>query len=272
MPRTDNVFQRIAGTAKTPRIRSALVPLFPSPSPVVARLSALAPIAKSGLRKLEALLAVTERRAAGTEFLAEGEALQKPRFLLSGWACRARVLPDGRRQILGFYLPGEAIAFRQSDIAASSWSGVALTAIELADASGVHDLVANCPSNTPGLATACQRAAVLEETYLLNQISRIGRQSAYERVVHLFLELYGRLNMAGLAARDQFHMPVTQEVLADALGLSIVHINRTLQQLRREKLIELRDSTVVLLEPKVLKAIADYKNPLAPVAAARRYA
>ncbi len=106
---------------------------------------------------------------------------------------------------------------------------------------------ASCLSGT--IATALHCTAALDEANLLNQLLRIGRQSAYERVAHLILELRERLAMIGFAGTDTIPVPLTQEMLADALGLSIVHLNRTLQQLRREGLIQFKSGVMRLLQP-----------------------
>ena len=79
-----------------------------------------------------------------------------------------------------------------------------------------------------------------------DQITRLGRRTAYERFGNLLLELYHRLHVVGLARDGRFALPLTQEMLADALGLSVVHVNRTVQQMRRDGLLELRAGTVVI--------------------------
>jgi CRP-like cAMP-binding protein len=90
---------------------------------------------------------------------------------------------------------------------------------------------------------------------------RLGRQSAYERLIHLLLEFLDRLKANGAAEDGSFVMPFTQEVLSDALGLSTVHTNRVLQQLRRERLIETHAASVRLIDPVLLAEIADYRAP-----------
>ena len=93
------------------------------------------------------------------------------------------------------------------------------------------------------------------------QVVRVGRRTAYERMCHLLLELHHRLSLVGLAQDWRFPMPLTQEILADATSLSIVHVNRTLTQLRREHLVEIRQGHVTLLEPAELISIADFRPP-----------
>ena len=112
-----------------------------------------------------------------------------------------------------------------------------------------------------GFAEALAATARAEEAGLCDQVVRLGRQTAYERLVHLILELYERLQKVGLVDGDSFSIPLTQELLADALGLSVVHINRTLQQVRRDKLLEMQSGRVTLLQPDRMRLLADWADP-----------
>ena len=94
-----------------------------------------------------------------------------------------------------------------------------------------------------------------------DHVVRLGRQTAYERVVHLMLEFRSRLAVVGQVVDDGFAVPVTQEVLADALGLSVVHINRTLQQIRRDRLFELRGGQLKLRQIELMQAMVDWAQP-----------
>jgi hypothetical protein len=137
-------------------------------------------------------------------------------------------------------------------------SYVALTRMETADAGTLCAAVAARPGIVPDLAVALKLAEALQESHLLSQIMRAGRQSAYERFAHLMLEFHSRLKLSGLADGTTFQMPLTQEALGDGLGLSIVHINRTVQQLRREQLIRIGGGMVTLLDPDALSSIAEF--------------
>ena len=236
--------------------RHALRPSRSSAEPVAAKLGALAALSSSETLLLRGLSAQREQHAAGTELCAEGAAL-RPRVILSGWAARMRTLPDGRRQIFSFLLPGDGLGVCSQAQPLALSSAVALTRVELADAAPLREAVAADPQS--GLALACARAAGLEQAQALDHVMRLGRQTALERTAHLFLELHARLAAAGLADQRRFPLPLTQEVLADALGLSIVHINRTLQQLRRGGLIEMRSGWVELLDPAALAERADFR-------------
>lgn len=232
--------------------------------PIVRRLRNLAPLPDSELEFVRSLSDRRERHSPGEQLIGEGAALQRPRFVVSGWACRQRLMPDGRRQIFGFMLPGDPIGFRHRP---SLCTVVALTALETVDASGLQDVIRR--GVAPGLARAMAAAEITEDALLLDHAVRLGRLTAYERVAHFLLELQGRLEVAGLGDRQRFPLPLTQEILADALGLSIVHVNRTLQQLRRSGMIELRSGVAILLQPEALANLCDYRaTAFAPTKAA----
>jgi CRP-like cAMP-binding protein len=233
----------------------------PRPRPLEAilrRFSSLATLNPAEIGLVERLAVSREEHRAGTELLAEGEAVRPPRLIVSGWAVRQRLLPDGRRQIFSFLVPGDGVGFCSQPHPLAMASTYALTRVETVDASSLRT-AARDEAAHPGLAEVLAAGSRLDEARLLDNVVRLGRQTAYERVAHLLLELRDRLEIAGLGDQRRFPLPATQEVLADALGLSVVHINRILQQLRREKLIELHSGRVSLLDPEVLASVADYR-------------
>lgn len=158
------------------------------------------------------------------EILQEGWPIREALVILRGWAARTRVLEDGRRQIMSLLLPGDLIgnSHHESPLAVSMVT--TLTDIEVCPA----------PEGFALLDEAYAVSRAMEEAYLLAQITRLGRLNAEERLVDILLELLERMQLAGLASRDGFDFPLTQEMLADMTGLTSVHVNRMLQLLRRQ--------------------------------------
>jgi CRP-like cAMP-binding protein len=234
----------------------------PSPrliEPVVRRLRALATLSAA---EEELLASLTERRIQhrpGDELIAEGQIARRARFIVSGWAHCQRVLMDGRRQTFSFLLPGDGLGLCPRQAPPALAMVTAATAVDTVDAEPIMEAVTR--GEAPGLERAIAAAARLDDILMYDQITRLGSQTAYERLAHLLLELQHRARMAGLGDRERFPMPLTQEMLADALGLSIVHVNRTLQQLRQRKLIELRSGVAVLLDRDALISLADFRWP-----------
>jgi len=220
-------------------------------------------------RELEVLRSIGDQRkrySAGDEIVAEGTQAPRPSVIRSGWACRQRVLADGRRQILTFLLPGDPIGLTRCRTPEPT-SIVALTAVETMDAKRIAGAVEG--GECPGLANALSIIEAREQFRLIDHVVRLGRQSAYERMAHLLLELQQRLAIVGLGDSHRFPLPLSQDVLADLLGLSMVHVNRILQQLRRERLIELRSGVAVLLDADQLMDIAEYRPAQVTAARAR---
>ncbi len=178
-------------------------------------------------------------KAAREDLAREGDNPTVIRLLVSGWACRYKDLPDGRRQIVGFFLPGDFCDLNVYIVRALDHSIGALTRVRYYDIDPVtlHQVI----DARPHLIRAMLWHEMVTSSIMREWLVSMGQRSASERLAHLFIELYQRLKAVGLAQDHCFHLPITQQHLAEASGISPVHINRTLQELRREGLIELAD-------------------------------
>ncbi len=222
------------------------------------KLSISVPLSKIEKAALAAVQSEPQTVTAGEDLLVDGKRSHVAFVFRAGWAVRYKLLPDGRRQILNFVLPGDIVGFREYLFEVTAHSVGALTDLEVStiNPATLTKLFYEYPKLALALALSASReAAILEE-----QVVRIGRRNAYERMAHLFLELMQRLGMVGQANQGTFELPVTQEVLSDALGLSIVHVNRTLRKFRREKLLELANGRIVLKDRDALIRIADFES------------
>lgn len=226
----------------------------------VARLSRLARLSPPEIAIVRTLGQTARHASALTELGVEGR-VQPPAMLLTGWACHQRILGDGRRQIVRFLLPGDVIGSLIRPSLPVTSTTMALTSVTLADARPLIRTTGDDGEALPGLADAVAAMAYVDEINLRNQVVRLGRQTAYERLVHLLLEFHYRLGLVGLVDGESFPLPLTQEILADALGLSVVHINRTLQQVRRDRLLNMRSGQVTLCQPDLMRATADWAPP-----------
>lgn len=209
--------------------------------PALTRLMALAPLDGPAVAALTAALALARGVRLRRDIVTEGREIEEPLLLLSGWAARVRLLPDGRRQFLSFLLPGDLIGSSEHPHALA-----VATVIAMSDVT-VCPLPAAEPGSPLHVAYAISRA--MDEGHLLAQITRLGRLNAQERITDLLLELHERLTLSGTVAGDGFDLPLTQETLADALGLTSVHVNRMLQQARREGDLQWRVGHVRLSDP-----------------------
>lgn len=180
--------------------------------------------------------------------------------ILDGWCARVRNLPDGRRQIIHLLLPGDSV-----NLCSDRWAGddlpiVALTPVIAADAEPIRSAISQNPDSHQGLINACERAMWCEQMYCLNGIVRLGQQNAYERLAHLLLEVRERLTAVDLVSGSGFQLPVTQDIIANVLGLSLVHLSRTLRQMRGEGVIALRPGHIDILKPDVLAKAASFPH------------
>ncbi len=232
-----------------------------APEAAFRRLSGYAPMAPDEEALLRRLTAHPVPVPARTELVRDGEAAPRPQVLVEGWACRQRLLADGRRQIVVMLLPGDPIGLDPRRRPLPFGSVTTLTPALVCEAGALREHAASrntAPDRETGLAAALRQAREMEEFWLVNQVVRLGRQTAYERVAHFLLELRERLAAVDRVQENRFSFPITQEVLADALGLSVVHMNRTMQQLRRDGLIEQRATAITLRDVPALVSIADY--------------
>lgn len=204
---------------------------------VVRNLESLVSLFESDREALASSLKSIVERSAGQELQAADTPLNRPSFVLSGWVCRTISLPDGRRQILDFYIPGELVAYSSRRSARAKASYLCLTDVTCVNVSELIERTHNQRLQYPGLTTAWPAIEDRIEASLLHQIVRNGQMLAHERILHLLSDLETRHRRSGLVEVDRLVMPLTQEILADALGLSAIHVNRVLQQLRREQII-----------------------------------
>jgi CRP-like cAMP-binding protein len=182
-----------------------------------------------------------------------------PHFVLSGWACSQRVLHDGRRQIFDFIVPGEGFGFGPFADGHTRQAVVALTAIETVEASGL--LEGGRDVSGGGLWQAVRAARAEMGKRQLDHMVRLGRLTAYERVAHFMLEMRRR---AGTPEAHSYALPLTQDVIADALGVSVVHLSRLLRQLREARVVEIRGGVAVLHDPQALALAAVLSLPEEP--------
>ena len=179
-------------------------------------------------------------------------------MLADGWVCSYKILPKGLRQIVDFQIPGDFLGLRSVLFRTSDHNAEAMTKVEVSEIS-VNDLM-DAFTTAPRLATAVLWAASRDEAMVVEHLVGIGRRTALERMVHLFLELGARLHLVGLGTKEGYSCPLSQYMLADALGLTAVHVNRIMRQLRKEKLLTFRQGRVVFENFERLVELADFET------------
>jgi CRP-like cAMP-binding protein len=228
-------------------------------SRLTRKLSRFAPLSKLELSYIADIESSSVHIARGEEIAYEGQTSQAAYVLQSGWACSFKLLPDGGRQIITFPIPGDCVGLRSMLLRTSDHSFSALTdcVICRVEPGRLKQMFEDHPRLFASILWATSR----DEAMVVEHLVSVGRRSAIERTAHFFLELYDRLAMVGLASDNAFECPLNQYVLSDALGLSNIHVNRVLRKLRERQLMTLAKHSVVIHDPRELKALAGYENP-----------
>ncbi len=222
------------------------------------KLNSFIPLSGRELGCLAELQSAPVRVKRGKELVHEGQTGHKAYILQAGWACSFKLLPDGGRQIIGFPVPGDCIGLRSVLLRTSDHSFSALTDAVVCSVEASRML--HVFNEFPRLAAAILWAASRDEAMVVEHLVNIGRRSATERTAHFFLELCERLRLVGLASDTEFICPLNQYVLADALGLSAIHVNRVLRQLRESGLMTLLNRKVIIHDVDGLKALAGFQD------------
>ncbi len=231
------------------------------------------PVATSHLAtKLNTFIRLTNRELAclaelqssalrierGREMLYQGEQSRAGYIVQSGWGCSFKILPSGERQIITFPIPGDCVGLRSVLLRTSDHSFSALTdvVVNRVEVPRMLQLFVEFPRIGAAILWATSR----DEAITVDHLASIGRRSAIERTGHFFLELCARLQLAGVEQAEEFACPLTQYDLADALGLSAIHVNRVLRELRELKLLTFHNHVVTILDRARLKTLAGFDD------------
>jgi CRP-like cAMP-binding protein len=203
---------------------------------------------------------------AGTTFLTQGSSSAYVYTVLSGWGFRYKDLDDGRRQILNYVFPGELVGLQGAVLKEMEHSVQAMDDMLLCvfERRNLWKLYQKHPS----LAYDITWLAAREEQILEDHLLTVGRRSAKERLAYLLLHIFERARRLGMTADNTFELPLTQQHVADTLGLSLVHTNKTLKRLYGDKLISWKRKTLKILDEEGLKeaaawdGLSDQQRPL----------
>ena len=224
----------------------------------VIRLGKIEKFDNAEIAALSLLTGRPRRFAARSDLIREGDAAGPVFVMLEGWACRYKILRNGTRQITAFLMPGD-----MCDLHPILWTEVDHSVQTLGPARVAivprSDLYA-LMMRYPRIGRAVYANQLITEGITRSWMISVGRRSSVERIAHLMCELYHRAQAIGLAANDQLDLPVSQIMLADALGLTPVHINRVLKNLRAEGIMGLQRSTLTVTDPVALARIAGFDD------------
>ncbi|GGB72354.1 Crp/Fnr family transcriptional regulator [Blastomonas aquatica] len=220
------------------------------------RLSGYAPLSDADVALLADACRNVRDVPAGHHMIREGDSPDPVFVMLDGWACGYKMLPDGGRQILAFMLPGDFCDIHIAVLKEMDHSIVTITPAKVATLPRKQmEALVEAKSN---ITHAFWWSQLVDQGVLRAWIVSMGRRTAEERIAHLMCELYIRMRNIGLATHDQCELPLTQLVLADAVGLTPVHVNRVLKGLRLNKVMELSSGALKIIDPVRLAEIAGF--------------
>ena len=225
-------------------------------SPLARKLSAFVSLSDAELAVLAGLHRRRKVFLAGRDLVQQGQSRQAAYILASGWVCSYKIQPDGSRQIVDFQIPGDFLGLRSALLRTSDHSFEPIVDIEAAEVLASDFLKAL--ADTPRLATAIFWAASRDEAMVVEHLVSIGRRDAEARMAHFLLELGARLALVGMGSKDGYDCPLTQYHLADTLGLSAIHVNRVLRQLRERGLVTFRNGRVTFENHEKLVDFAEF--------------
>ena len=210
------------------------------------------------IRKLESLAALSneERQAirslpvrvrtldARQDLVRDGDKPSHCCLILEGWVCRYKLLTHGRRQILSFHVPGDIPDLQTLHLQTMDHSVATMKAATVAFIP--HENLRELTADFPSIGALLWRSTLIDAATFREWETNLGRRPAFERMAHLFCEMFLKLQAVGLADDCRCPMPITQTDLADALGLTPVHVNRVLKDMRGQALVKLRSGTLVI--------------------------
>jgi CRP-like cAMP-binding protein len=212
-------------------------------SPFIRKLQYGADLTDEDIALLNAAAAHPYPMAAKTDIISEGENPELVHLIVEGYACRYKILANGRRQIMAVFVPGDICDFHVQILGEMDHSIGTLTPASVVDIP--RDTIAELIAN-PRINRALWWSSLVDEGTLREWLVSMGQRASAEQMAHVFCELYVRLRAVGLGAVDGFELPFTQDELSDLMGITPVHVNRTLTGLREAGLIHLDGRRLVI--------------------------
>ena len=203
---------------------------------LIRKLEHIHPLTSEEMAALEKSCVRTVRFSANRDVVRKGEQPEDCHILLDGFVYRYTMFEDGRRQILSFHVPGDIYDTLHFLLPEADHNIATLTPCTVALVS--HQAIIGLTEQFPRIARALWKETLIEAAMFREWIASLGRRSAYGRIAHLICEMYVRLNAVGLARDFTIQWPITQSVMGNLQGLSTVHVNRTVQELRAAGLIQ----------------------------------
>jgi CRP-like cAMP-binding protein len=213
---------------------------------------------KDDIGAIKTLPMSVKKLPARTSIVAEGDRPAHCCLMIDGFAIRSKTTDEGRRQILSIHIPGDIPDLQTLHLKVMDHDFRTLSPCTIGYIP--HDALRTLTRTRPMIAEALWRETLVDSSIFREWIVNVGRRPAAQRLAHLLLELRERLAVVGLADSTQYELPMTQSDLADALGLTSVHVNRVMQALRADGVLDMKKFTVKLGDAEKLMAIGDFNQ------------
>ena len=210
---------------------------------------------KAALRQLPMLV---QELADAEDIVADGDRPSRCCLVLDGFVCRYKLLQDGKRQILSFHTPGDVPDLQSLHLKTMDHSIGALTPSRVGFIA--HQVLRELIDRFPALGNLFWRDTLIDAAIFREWMVGLGRRNAHGRIAHLLCEMSLRLKAVGIAREHDFPLPLTQAELADALGLTLVHVNRVLRELRLREVVTIESRTVSIQNWRRLVALAGFDS------------
>lgn len=222
----------------------------------IQKLQGFGQLGTKDVAALAAATAAPRKVAAKRDLIREGDKPGPTFVMLEGWACRYKVLPSGTRQVLAFLMPGDSCDLHIGLLAEMDHSIQTITPALVAtiDRLTMDDVM----DRHPAVAKTMYVGQLIDEGTMRAWITSMGRRTSIERVAHLMCELYLRARNIGLIAEPYLSLPLSQLLIADALGMTPVHLNRVLKELRMSGAMTLQRGSLEIIDPVKLIQIAGF--------------
>lgn len=201
---------------------------------------------------------VTETRRVGPDqvLIRGGQELNVSLLLIDGWLARSKDLPGGQRQVTQLHVAGDFADLHSFTLKCLDHDVMTLSDCIIGVAP--HDRIKDVTERFPKIARYYWFSTNVDAAITRELALSLGQRSAISRMAHLFCELHVRLDAVGHARADGFDFPLTQRELSECLGLTVVHVNRTIQELRRRGLVELENRQLTILDKRGLEGVAEF--------------
>jgi CRP-like cAMP-binding protein len=223
---------------------------------LIRKLRSINPLSEEEKQRIAELPLSIQEIGPDQDIVREGDRPSECCLLIDGFTCRYKLTEEGKRQIFSFHTPGDIPDLQSLHLKVMDHNLKTLTPCKVAFVA--HECITELTRRCPRVGDVLWRDTLIDAAIFREWMIGIGRRSAYTRIAHLLCEMFVRLRAVGLTNGYECEFPITQNEIGDALGLSTVHVNRSLQELRGDGLMDLRRGTLTIFDWEAFKKAGEF--------------